>query len=216
MLRLQAKGSALLVGVSTLPDDGSIEKIAGIELNCRFGRKDFHHSPAVGLAYPGGQRQALVFAVDYKGVIVSTPQLQLLIIVIDARADGRGPSEIQGRALDRAQFSGRNQGRVNRRETVGVDHELVPQNVAAAFAGQVEVAVMGKIEGCGFVGDGMLVQNELILIGQGVSDLDLEVAGIAFFAIRAGASQRHTGCLRVLERFRLPHYLVEPDSPTVQ
>ncbi len=53
----------------------------------------------------------------------------------------------------------------------------MPKNVAAAFASQIEITMLRKIQRRGFVSSGFVVDDQLIFIGQHVTDLDLQVAG---------------------------------------
>ena len=54
--------------------------------------------------------------------------------------------EIEWRALDSPQFSSRNQVLVHRREAVGIDHDFMIQNVARAFACEIEIAVLAHVD----------------------------------------------------------------------
>ena len=51
-----------------------------------------------------------------------------------------------------AQLAGRDQRRVDRREAVRVDQQLVAEDVARALAGEVEVGVVGEVDDRGLVG----------------------------------------------------------------
>jgi hypothetical protein len=71
-------------------------------------------------------------------VVVAGAVLQLRIVGADARADCRRLAEIERRACDRRELTGRNQRRVDRREAIGIDGQQVAEDVAAAFAGEIK------------------------------------------------------------------------------
>ena len=64
-------------------------------------------------------------AVEDEVVVVALAELDLLVVGVDARADGSRLAEVERRARDRPQLAGRDQRRVHRRVPVGVDHDLV-------------------------------------------------------------------------------------------
>src|ERR1044071_8832689 len=71
---------------------------------------------------------------------VALAVFELLIVLVDARADGRGGGEVEWRALHRLQLAGGNEPIVDRREAVGGDHHLVAEDVA--LAGKIEIRVV--------------------------------------------------------------------------
>ena len=89
----------------------------------------------------------------------------------------------------RRELARRDQAVVDRREPVGGDHQLVAEDVARAVAGQVEVAVVGQVDRRRLVGRRGVVDPQLVLVGQRVDDRDVEVARIAFLAVRAEVGQ---------------------------
>ena len=63
-------------------------------------------------------------------------------------------------AGNRPQFPGGNQTLIDGSEPIGVEHQLVGQDVAVALAGQVEVRVVGEVHGRGLVGGGLVVDPQ--------------------------------------------------------
>ena len=80
-------------------------------------------------------------------------------------------------------LAGRDQRAVDRRVAVRLDHQLVPEHVAAAR--QVEVGVLGQVDRRRLVGGRVIVDDQLVAIGQLVGDPHVEVAGISFFPVGA-------------------------------
>jgi hypothetical protein len=55
---------------------------------------------------------------------------------------------------------------VHRREAVGVECQFVPKNIVPAFSGQIEVSVLGEVDGRGLVGRSFIVKYELVFVGE--------------------------------------------------
>ena len=110
-------------------------------------------------------------------MVVAFAELDLLIVGIDARADGGGLGEIERRAGDGLQFAGGDQVGVHGGEAVGIDHDFVAQDVAFALAGEVEVGVVGQVDDGRLVGGGGVVDLELVLRGERVDHLRVRVPG---------------------------------------
>src|SRR5215471_19021957 len=53
-------------------------------------------------------------AVDDEVVVVAAAEFQLLVVLVDARADRRRLRKVERRAFDASQFAGRDQSRVDR------------------------------------------------------------------------------------------------------
>src|SRR5262245_50078377 len=144
MLGLEAKGASPLINLTTLASNAAIKKIARVELHTWLGCVDLHYPATSGLVHSGGQRQLRVAFIQYVVVIVATTKNQLIIVLVDAGADGRRRAEIHGRAFDTSQLAGRNQSLVHWSESVRVYHYLVAQIRAAA--GEVEEGVVGQVD----------------------------------------------------------------------
>lgn len=85
----------------------------------------------------------------------------------------------------------------------------VPENVAAVVAGEVEVTVMGEVADRGFIRGRTVVDDDLVVVGQGVAHAHGEVAGVAFFFVGAAVGELDAGAGGTEERFALPVLLVE-------
>lgn len=206
VLRLQAESVAMLVRV-TVAADRAIEEVAGIELHSGLRGRNFQDASGRGFVNARGQDQARTFAVDHEIVVVSMGKLELFVVVIDAGADLLWFGEIERRSLYRFKFSRRNQMFVHRCKAVGIDHDLVIEDVAIAFALQIEVAVIGQIDGSGFVGGRFVVDHEFIGVAEGVSHSDFQVAGKSVVAIFAQVVKDDSGF--ALHRLGVPHDFIE-------
>jgi hypothetical protein len=80
-------------------------------------------------------------------VVVAVAVFQLCIVGADARADHRGTPEVERRTVDRRKLACRNQRRVDRREAIRFQRQLMTEDVAGSCPGEVEVAVLREVDG---------------------------------------------------------------------
>src|SRR5262245_16862321 len=99
MLCLQAEAVAFVVGLAGFALH-LFEKVADVKLDARLGRPDFQNSAGLRLIYLSRPTQYSGLAVDDEVVVVAAAELQLLVVLIDARADRRGLREVERRAFD--------------------------------------------------------------------------------------------------------------------
>src|SRR5579863_1341235 len=125
MLRLEAEASAMRIRLAALPLCRSVQKVSAVKLYTRFRCKHFENASARRLKNFGGELQpTLCILLEHPVVVVTLPEFQLLVILIDARTDRRGLRKIKRRAPNRAQFSGRDQSRIYRRKLRGAKEQL--------------------------------------------------------------------------------------------
>src|SRR4051812_25634101 len=145
VLSFQGEPISLLVGVSVLAREFSVQEVAGVKLHARFCGVYLEHSSSLRFKDAGRQLKFRAFTVDDEVVIVSSAQFDLLVICIDAGPDSCSLSEIKWRVLHRTQFARWDYVLVNRREAVGVQHKFMAQDVPLAFTFQIEVRVLREI-----------------------------------------------------------------------
>src|SRR5947209_4806666 len=76
--------------------------------------------------------------------------------------------------------------------------------------------MLSQIDRRGFVRGRFIFKAELIVVGEGVDNFHLQIAGIAFFPIFAGAGENDASAVLLLERLGGPHHLVEAFYAAVQ
>src|SRR6267378_6470338 len=140
MLRFHAESVSRFVYPTALACNCSAKMISSVKLHSRFGGQHFQHPPGSWLINARHQTEFTRRFIDDKILVVAAAELELFIVLIDASSDGRGFSEIEGRALYRFKFACGDQIFVRWRKLLGVDHDFVIQYVA--FAGQVEVRML--------------------------------------------------------------------------
>src|SRR5271168_5102670 len=103
MLRFQTKARSMTVKLPALTANCAIQKVAAVELNARLGRQHFQDASAAGFENLGGKLQTTAIGtLQDPIVIVSFAELQLFIVLIDARSNSDGLGEIKWSASDSA------------------------------------------------------------------------------------------------------------------
>jgi len=142
VLRLEAECAAGAVWMAAL---ASITRqlVAGVELDTGLGRV-YLQRPSAGRidnARTSMQRARIVrgartraVSVQHEIVIVAACHAELRIVAVDTRANCDRSPEVERRAGNRRDLTGRNHGRVHGCVGVRIDRDFVAQNVVAAFA----------------------------------------------------------------------------------
>src|SRR6185437_2969773 len=139
------------VHLAALSGNAAIQEVPGIELHARLITQDFQ-DPSAGRFIDLSNLSQLAAAVEYPVVVVAVTLFYLIVVAIDASADcGRLP-EIKRGAFNGRQFTCRNQSGIHGRVPVGVDLDLVLEDVAIPRARKVEIGMVGEIEYGVFVG----------------------------------------------------------------
>src|SRR5690348_3289907 len=190
VLRLEAEAETVAVGDAALAVDAAVEEIAAVKLNARLRGQDFQFPSRFFVVNAGGEDEAgLVIAIQDEIVVVALAEFELLVVVIDARADGRGFAKIEGSACDIFEFSGGNEGGVDGGELIRVDFHFFAEDVAVPFSGEIEIRMIGDIEDRVFIGGGGIIDAELVGFGERVNNAGGEIARIAFLAVLAEISE---------------------------
>ena len=149
--------------------------------------------------------------VENEVVIVAAAMPQLYVVSIDTRPDGGRGGEVERRVGHRRQLAGRNQRCIDGCVAIVIDAELVAQDVAAGR--HVEVRVLGQVDRGRRVGNGVVVDDQLIVVGEPIGDRDIERTWVAFLAVRAPVGESN---LVRPKGFATPKHLVEASIATVQ
>ena len=218
VLCLEAHRAPSSVDVPVLADGAAIQLVARIELQPRLGRGDVERAARHGILEPGGvaRRCAISAAAQHEIVVVPIAASDLLVIRVDARANlGRLP-KIERRSRHGPDLAGGDLGIVGRRVLIGVDRQMMPENVAVPFAGKVEVAVLRQVDGRGVIRRCGVIDDQLVARSQGIRHAGVDGARIAFFAVSADVVERHARLLAAAERHARPQNFVEARAPAVQ
>ena len=148
-------------------------------------------------------------------VAAAVANLRVLSLA-NACTDGHRRPKIERCASDRGDLTGRDERRVHRRHRVGVDGELVGENVTASVAGKVPVRVLREIDRRRLVTRRPIVDDQTIVVRQRVSDAGAKRSGIALLHVRAGVIENDAHPAHIPERFGVPDDFVETSDATVQ
>jgi hypothetical protein len=99
-------------------------------------------------------------------VIVALAEAKLLVPVGDMAADHPGLSKVECRVRNGAKLAGGNESCVDRRKPVGIDRENLIENRVLRIARQVEVGVVGKIDGRRRRGGGFKFDCKRVIVIQ--------------------------------------------------
>src|SRR6266852_7513818 len=185
MLRLQTESPAVDVGLAILALNGSVQEISSIKLQPRLRCGYVHYAPALRIvSLCRREHRAWRFVVQHPVMIVAPAELELLLVLVDPRANRKRLQKIKRRVPHLAKLARGNQRRVHGSKPAGVNRHLLLQYVAISLAGQVEVGMMRQIEDRVFVSRRAVVKFQRILTSkQRIHDFDREVAGVSFFSI---------------------------------
>ncbi len=106
------------------------------------------------------------------------------------------------------------QAGADRRVGLGMDGQLVAQDIA--LAGQVEVRVVGQVDRRGLVGDGVESDTQFVIVAQFVYRGGFQVARVALVAVRAQVAEDQAGRLRRGEGFGLPQAAMKAIGAAMQ
>ena len=110
----------------------------------------------------------------------------LLVLRINQGTDGSRLAQVHGRIVHRSNFTGGNQGFINRREEIRMELDVVIENVSSSR--QIEIGMVGQIEDRRFVSHSTIIDGQLRTL-QSVDDLDTECPGIVFLSIPTDIGQ---------------------------
>src|ERR1700752_3046944 len=138
------------------------------------------------------------------------------MLAADARADRRGLPEVERRFVDWCELAGRDEPGVNGCVAVGVDPNLVSQDVTDALTPKVEVGVLGQVDWRGLVRGRLVGDRELVRVGERISHAHFEIARITLLAIGAGPRKHDSSAVCPSYRFTVPQVFVESAYAAVQ
>ncbi len=103
----------------------------------------------------------------------------------DPFSDQGGCVKIHRSACNVPQLSRRDKAFIDYSEGRSLDlHQMIQYgSISGTF--QIEIAVVRQVDGCGPVGDGKVMDHELIAVRQTIFDLHLQVARKSFFTVTA-------------------------------
>ena len=210
VLGFEAEGVVLFVGDVVFADESAVEEVGGVELEAGLGGPEFEAARGGGFGDGGGVREAAVLAVEDDVVIVAIGRAGH---VEKIAADGFGGGEVDGGVFDGSDLAGGDQMGIDGRIAVGVDLHDVGEDVGFAGVFEVEIGVVGEVDGGGLGGGGEVVDAEGVA-DEGVGDGDVDGAGVTFRAVGIGEGEAEGGALGGFQRLGGPDaFVVTIETP---
>ncbi len=175
MLRLNAKPASRLIHLPAFSVDCAVKVVGRVKLHPRPIRKNIQYPSARRLGDAGDPAQFARPIIDNKIMIVTVAQFQLLVVLVDARADGGGLTKIKRRSVDGPEFASRNERRIHGCEAIRFDLDLVSKSIPVA--GEIEVGMLGQVDNGRLVSGRGNIHAQAVGFVQAVNGFDIEVAG---------------------------------------
>ena len=183
VLSLKAERIAVVVLSAFNLAISSIKEVTGVKLDTRKSCLNLENNSGLLRECPSTSGE---FASDLlckdKGVVITSTNLQLLVVVSDAFADDLWLPEVEVGSRDRADFASWDHVGITWEEPVTVDLELGAECVAVA-AFKVEEGVVGDAANGWAIGCGVRVHDELVVLVEGPANSGLESAWEAVITV---------------------------------
>ena len=204
MLRFQAKAIPLSISLARHTDQAPVKKIAGVKLQPRLGRCDFHHPARKRIREPCSKAHTpLFYGIQQPIMVIAVCPDQLLVAHADASADSHRLTEIEG-CTHYVSNAFRNQASVDGAILACADDQLMIQG--AARTGKVKVVVMCEVDYRGLVAGSAVINAPLVAGRERVAHLNAHLARIALFAMLADITKlkRNAAVIRCCKRRNVP------------
>lgn len=124
MLGLEAKSRPKVVDFAPFPMNAGVKKVPCVELNSGLRSPYFKNPSATGVVKPCCHRQRLRLTSSQSPVVVvALAKLQLLIVTVDTRPNGRRRRKIKRCSLNFPELARRNQSSIRGRKSIRGDHQ---------------------------------------------------------------------------------------------
>ena len=122
-------------------------------------------------------------------MIVAGAEAELLVVGADTRADAVGRSKVERGPRDEGTIAGGNQAGVDRSEAGGAKRDFVVEHVAMAGAGEIEIRVVGEIDGRALIRRGPVIDAKTLIGGERIGDFGGKLAGVTLFTVCARVAE---------------------------
>ena len=215
MLRFKAERRMLFIDVPVAAR-GSVEPVAGIELDARFGRFDLHGTTGFRIFRERAEAHFARFLIGKDEAVVVTAAEVLFRNAGDVFADRFRGGEIERGALNGFDFARRNERVVGRQIAGAVERQDGVENRAGVRAAKIPERVVRKVDRGRLVGRRGIVDRERVVVLERVDDGNVEFARIALVAVRRRIFERQVCAVIVRAAARLPNLLVETFETAVK
>jgi hypothetical protein len=145
MLGFQAERGVLREYMPVASGHGSIERVAGVQMDAGLCGQDIEHATADRIDQARCGAQFAGNSIDHPGVIIpAKPIADLFIVGTEAGANRHRRGEVHDGTAHGADFAGWNERRVDRKEETGKQLQLVMENITCTS--QIEVRMVRQID----------------------------------------------------------------------
>ena len=140
--------------------------VSGVYLNARLCSEHFEQTSALGFVERSGVSHFVRLTFLYHPVVVdATTECELIVVGIDTVGDEYRFPKIHQCVVNKTNFANRSLCFVQRGKEVGIYGEVMIFDIAVSGSLQVEERVLAKIENGCFVGDSLIVNRQLVVLG---------------------------------------------------
>ena len=184
ILRFKAEAEVLVKADSVFAGF-TVHEVARIKLNTGKVRQNLELSSALFVLCLCNKAKRSDIAVDAEIVVIAAALNKLRVVVFNVSADFFELSEVKRGALNGSYFARGNAVFIGRSEEVAVEHKLMVKNASVRRCSEVKISVVRHVYYRLAVGNGFVMNFKLIAIRQNISNLCINLAGKALFAVRA-------------------------------
>jgi hypothetical protein len=145
MLGFQAERGILGEHMPVASGHGSIERVAGVQMDAGLCGQDIKHATADRIDQTRCRAQFAGNSIDHPGVIVPAKTVaDLFIVAIEAGANRHRRGKVHDSTAHSTDFTGWNEGGVDRKEETGAQLQLVMENITRTR--QIEVRMVRQVD----------------------------------------------------------------------
>ena len=183
MLGFQAQRRSAAIHHPVIPAQRGVDEVPRIHLHPRLIALHRHAAATVRLSQQGHPPQAL--APDDEMMVIALCPLELCVLGVDALSERMRGGEVKRGSVHAGFLPGGNQGGIHRGVGVGLQRQVMSQDITGPAVFQIPVRMVGEVDQGGGVGGGGVVEAKFIGSGHGVAHRDCEGSGIAFLTVGA-------------------------------
>ena len=199
-LGLQTEGGLGALGVATLEgEQGVLQEVGGIELDAGLVGVHLHFATRNGIVGDSTKedlptRAAVFPACEVEAMVEASGKVEILTICEKVLSDRLGHAEIEGGSLHGLDGGG-NEILVPRHVGLRIQPQGLLENTSRRTARQVEVCVVGQVDGGRLIGGGLIAEGQGVFIVQGIGDLDPQIPREALLTVGGDIGQGQNGSI---------------------
>ena len=184
MLALDGNTFIIVVATSALACRAALKPVAGVNLDGWLGGQNLKLTAALRRVQLSRRlKLTSLIVVDHEAVVIPLTIVESREVSLDLLTDFLELPEIHRCTCNRVWLSYRNQGLVSRQIDLGVEFQLVIEDIPVPLAIQIEIGVVGKVHDSCLVGLSRECQLQRIVLAPFVVGDNLQIAGITSLTV---------------------------------